>query len=73
MNHSDKIRISFGCLAPPLKEQIPNLLNADHYQKLADSISLLKVHGVLTNSQVRKAEFKLVKKIEAAMVGVEGK
>jgi hypothetical protein len=65
----NKIGIFFGALAPPLVEQlieqkvvkIPDNINT--LQKLSDAVTLLAVHGMLSDSETYRVRNRLLKKI----------
>ena len=59
------MKIRFGALSPQLRQQInagPD--EVDLEQKLADAIAWCSTHGVLTDSEVRKARNRIVKMLE---------
>jgi hypothetical protein len=54
--------VTFGAMAPPLHEQLKQLRGSlDPWQRDADAITRLSVHGYLTEAQVHKARKKLMK------------
>ncbi len=57
--------LSFGALAPPLIEQVPELaaLDALKFQQDADAITRLAVRGLLTEAEVHRARQRLVTRI----------
>lgn len=54
-------KIEFGPLSAPLREQIPGLVASEWYQKKADAISLLTIHGLLTKQESDRARRRLIK------------
>ena len=56
--------LSIGALSPPLHEQVnlPKKSLATE-QKLADAITLLRIHGIVPDAQARKAEQKIVQRV----------
>lgn len=63
-----KIECYFGALAAPIKDQIPQLSDDDagRFQKHADAIVRLSLHGIIIDSETHKARGRLIKKIAAA-------
>ena len=63
-----ELRIAFGALSKPICEQV-GIKNADidRLQILADAITRLKIHGILSESQCDSARRKLVKLIGKAV------
>lgn len=62
--------IRFGAVAPPLRTQINEQFDLSlseedvlTEQRLADSVSLLGVHSVLTDSEVKRARSRIVKRL----------
>jgi len=66
------IGIHFGALCDPIKKQLKNQGYAlsekedARFQAIADAIIMLKLHGILPDSIVYKAEQKLMKMICSA-------
>lgn len=61
--------VHFGALAPPMKEQIGHLISEQDcgkFQKIADAIVMLHIHGYLSDSQVDKARQRCMKAITKA-------
>ena len=59
--------IAFGALAPPLAEQLGDRLQPQRialWQRCADAITLLAVHGLLTGAERAKARTRLIKAID---------
>lgn len=56
--------LSIGALSPPLHEQVnlPKKSLATE-QKIADAITLLRIHGIVPDAQARKAEQKIVQRV----------
>lgn len=63
----ERITVRFGLMAPPLREQIPGLVDSDHFQKDADALTRLWVRGLIYDSDHRRCSAKLLRKMEAAM------
>lgn len=62
------ISIAFGALSPPLCEQTGiSSPDVDRCQILADSITRLRIAGLLTDGQCHAARKKLVKMVSAAV------
>ena len=58
--------IAFGALAPPLAEQLGDRLQPQRialWQRCADAITLLSVHGLLTDAERTRARVRLIKAI----------
>lgn len=67
------INVSLGAFAPSLKSQLKefNFVPQEEIkflQKLSDSISLLAIHNLITDSQRVKCYEKLIKKIHNTLV-----
>lgn len=63
-----KFSITFGALAPPLSEQLPDgakikRMDLIHFQKDADAITRLFVLGLMTNTGANAARKRLMQKI----------
>lgn len=56
--------VSFGAMSKPLSEQLPNLKNPELADKLANAITLSRIHGTLTDYEARKAEGRIIKMYE---------
>lgn len=62
--------VSFGAMAPPLAEQLAEVLgershpNLPQHQKDADAIARLAVRGVLTETEAHRARKRLMKRLE---------
>lgn len=66
------MNLMFGCLAPKLHDQIkcsPNIMA--HHQRDADYVAALRIRGILTLSEVTKAERRIIKGIEATLKRME--
>jgi hypothetical protein len=65
--------ISFGALAPPLKDQV-GFDNAQirTLQKCVESATLLLVQGYLTRTEICKVETRIVKGLEKAIKENQG-
>lgn len=62
------MRILFGALAAPLWQQVklpPQKLR--DIQRMADSITLLAIHGALSEAEAHRARKRIVKKIAALL------
>lgn len=66
-----KLRIEFGAMADPIQKQ---LTAQGHYriavhafQQVADSITLLKIHGYMSVASTERARKKLLREIIAAV------
>lgn len=62
-----KISVQLGALCPKLTEQLKDYAPADKLEfldRIADSITLLSLHGIITESQVTPARKRLMKRIE---------
>lgn len=61
--------LHFGALCDPLNKQLNKQgyslseKESERFQKIADAIIMLKIHGIIPDSVVRNAEKKLMKKI----------
>ena len=55
--------VEFGPLAPLLSKQLPGLKTPELWQKHADAIARLSVHGLLTDGETNKARIRLLKKM----------
>ena len=66
---NEKVGIYFGALCDPLKKQLSRWgfkkQDVERYQKIADGVTLLQLHGVLPDAQVRKCRQRLIVKIQA--------
>ena len=56
-NGEPNVQIEFGAMAPPIGEQLAAIdgfewlgTETAKYQRLADSVALLSIHGVLTDN-----------------------
>lgn len=62
------MRITFGCMCPPLAEQAKaqgiTIDDVDMIQRLADAVSRLHVHRMLTDSEVERCRNRIVKKMK---------
>lgn len=58
---TENIHVVFGALGDPLNKQIPGLKNPELMQKLADAITILKAHSILTDCDSHKARTRLIK------------
>lgn len=66
----EKIQIQLGALCPNLSEQLKDHAPADKLEfldRIADSITLLSLHGIITESQVTQARKRLMKRIEKVL------
>lgn len=64
-----EIVVNFGALAPPMKAQIGHLVSkydCAKFQKIADSITMLSIHGYMSESQVHKSRTRCMKAIRKA-------
>jgi hypothetical protein len=60
------MEIEFGALSKPLFVQFGyNDKNVKKWQKLADAIVILSIHGIISDSEKGKARRRLVKMMEA--------
>ena len=63
----EKIGIQLGAMCPKLTEQLEGHAPAEKLEfldRIADSITLLYLHGIITESQVTPARKRLMKKVE---------
>ena len=58
-----KLTIAFGALSAPLKEQVAGLKDADRLQKIANAVTLLTLHGYVTDRQSEKMRDRLYNEI----------
>jgi hypothetical protein len=60
-----QIEVRFGAMAPPLKEQVPELPEKDaaRLEQAAFSVTYLSVHGFLTDTEKAKARKRIMKAI----------
>lgn len=61
-----KMRIEFGAHAKPLVEQLAGALPKNelaHFDRLSEAVTMLFVHGYLTDRQCLNARTRLVKRI----------
>jgi len=62
------MEITFGALAEPLQKQLEKynikLKNINEYQKAQNSISMLYLHGYLTDGEKKKVYQRLMKDFE---------
>lgn len=63
--------IEFGALCKPLSEQIEGINSVP--DKLSDAITLLSVHGLLSEGETYKARKRLVKRIDSGRYDEEAK
>ncbi len=63
--------LEFGCLARPMREQLPADMRhrAKDLQSIHDAITILHVRGYLTDSETRRAEIRLIRRIETEVRG----
>ena len=65
----DTIGLHFGALCDPIAKQLEEQgvviseNDGKHFQKIADAITLLKLHRILPDSTVSKSQQKLMKQI----------
>ena len=59
------LTVTLGFMAPPMKEQFPELNDNDAYHFDQDNLTLsrLKLRGVVSSSEAEKARNRLVKEI----------
>lgn len=66
-----EIGIRFGALSPPLLRQLSGLNvpagRITKWQKMADAITMLALHDLLSGSEVVKARKKLMRQIAAGV------
>lgn len=66
------MNLMFGLLAPKLHEQIKCSANImAHHQRDADYVTALRMRGILTRSETRKAEMRIIKGIESTLKRME--
>lgn len=74
---AERLSITFGAMAPPLAEQLkPHSMPEAQVglcQRFADSIVLLRVHGVLTEREADKARKRLMGKITEKLRAAPGR
>ncbi len=64
-----KVNISFGCLSPPVRDQLKdqglslNDGDAKRIQNLYDALNLISLHGLVSDSAIHTARKRLMKKI----------
>lgn len=68
---TDSISFDLGALAPHIGEQIPQLpskraLEIEGHRR---SINMLRIHGILTRAEAKRAELRLVKSITSILKG----
>lgn len=64
--------VIFGAMAPPLTKQLKGLVwhhKARSFQKMADAIVLLSVHGYLTEAERHRARKRLLHAISQSAKG----
>ena len=63
--------LTFGALSPPIEEQCRTqgieLPDADKYQRLLDAVTLLYLHGMLSEGGKKAAHKSLFHKIEGVL------
>lgn len=67
MKSAARLSIEFGAMAPPLAAQLAShgvdVAQVQLCQRFADSIALLKIHGLLTDAEGERARLRLFKMI----------
>lgn len=63
-----ELKLSFGAMSPPIEQQLQEQgltlsMSAPKYERAADAIVFLRIHGYLTESTVNSARKKLIKEI----------
>ena len=63
-----ELKISFGAMSPPIEQQLNDIgytlgKSAPKFERAADSIVFLWIHGYLTNSACDSARKKLIKEV----------
>ncbi len=56
--------VEFGAMAPPLKKQLRGVIITGADQNNVDAITRLHVHRLLSDTEARRARFRLLKQIE---------
>lgn len=56
--------VSFGPMSKPLSEQLSNLKSPELADEFAKAISMLWIHGILTDNEAQKAERRIIKMYE---------
>ena len=72
MPEPKQFTVHFGCLAKPIGEQLTEQgltdTKADLHEKLAFSISLLKIHSIITDGECKKAQTRLMAAIKKSLI-----
>lgn len=70
------LTITFGAMAPPMEQQLRGLLippkEVDRLEKLARAVTILKIHGILVESEYRKAHGRIMRQIDKAILEARG-
>ena len=73
----EKLGITFGAMATPLRKQLEmtgmDVGSINHFQRDADAVTRLHVRGFLTDAETRKARIRLINKISVASRNIKGK
>lgn len=68
-NDMSNLGLTFGALSKPIFEQVEKQgytlseFNGNFVQKMADGLTLLRIQGILSNSEVVKAHKRLIKRV----------
>jgi hypothetical protein len=77
---NERLELQFGAMCTPIKVQLEQQgvklavpRDAKKFQKLADSITMLAIHGILSDSAVRSCRQRLLNRIAKQVRQVERK
>ncbi len=73
MSMTEKFGITFGALAPSLAEQLDRKpKDVELWQKHADAICRLSLHGLLSEAETRRSRLRLLKVMATASAEPRG-
>jgi hypothetical protein len=57
-------KLSFGALSPPIHEQLAiDEFRTRPHQRIANAITLLRIQGIITDSETDRARWRLIKRL----------